>query len=537
MLENLENPELFFGICSPLGTNNNKVLKIIENALTNFKYSYVGIKVTDLMKAINLEDKTLTESPFDRRYETYIDYANGVRDLFGKEALATLGISAARSIRSDKFRDVEHASAMGYVFDQFKRPEEIDLLRRVYGRLFVLISVYSDSGKRIQQITKKIAQDNGRSRPNNEDKSRAHQLAARDEAEDDIAHGQRMRDAFALADVFINIDDADDAEKLLRRFLSGIFGSNSISPTRAEYGMYSAKSASLRSSDLSRQVGAATFSPDGEIISMGSNEVPKAGGGTYWTGDDGDARDHVLGHDENESIKRSLLADIVRRLIQAGHINRDTPEQELISTVLQEATTKGSAVRDSQIMDLLEFGRIIHAEMSAVCDAARLGKPLKGAHLYCTTFPCHICAKHIIASGIAKVTYIEPYPKSYTEQLHEDSMIVCTGDFPDNKVQFSPFLGISPYRYREIFERGKRKNDDGSFREWTEKEPKAIMRYSKRFYLENELAVTKIFSDRQKELAAKGIASVQAAKPVTEVSRKPSSAKQRTKPSRKQTAS
>jgi deoxycytidylate deaminase len=43
-------------------------------------------------------------------------------------------------------------------------------------------------------------------------------------------------------------------------------------------------------------------------------------------------------------------------------------------------------------MDILEFGRVIHAEMSAISDAARLGRATKDATLFCTTFPCHICA-------------------------------------------------------------------------------------------------------------------------------------------------
>ena len=32
--------------------------------------------------------------------------------------------------------------------------------------------------------------------------------------------------------------------------------------------------------------------------------------------------------------------------------------------------------------------------------------------MYMTTFPCHNCAKHIIASGIINVYYIEPYAES-----------------------------------------------------------------------------------------------------------------------------
>ena len=69
----------------------------------------------------------------------------------------------------------------------------------------------------------------------------------------------------------------------------------------------------------------------------------------------------------------------------------------------------------------LEFKCIIHAEMSAISDAARKGVAIQGATLYSTTFPCHLCAKHIVASGIKRVVYLEPYPKSYANALHGES--------------------------------------------------------------------------------------------------------------------
>ena len=85
-------------------------------------------------------------------------------------------------------------------------------------------------------------------------------------------------------------------------------------------------------------------------------------------------------------------------------------------------------VADSKIMDLIEFGRIIHAEMSAICDTSRNGLSLKAATMHCTIFPCHICAKHIIASGVSRVVYLEPYPKSYAFELHDDSIVVDAGE-------------------------------------------------------------------------------------------------------------
>jgi deoxycytidylate deaminase len=229
----------------------------------------------------------------------------------------------------------------------------------------------------------------------------------------------------------------------------------------------------LRTADLSRQVGAAIFSPSGEIIALGTNEVPKAGGGSYWTGDNHDHRDWVQGYDPNDQRQAEILIDVIHRLQQTGHLTTQLTElghaAEIVASLL---ANKGDfSLGDSMVMDILEFGRIIHAEMSAITDAARKGLPVKNGSLYCTTFPCHICAKHIVASGIGKVVYLEPYSKSYASRLHADSIIV-DGE-ADEKVSFKTFIGISPHQYRDLFERrAKRKNPDGSFKEWITGSPR-----------------------------------------------------------------
>jgi cytidine deaminase len=74
------------------------------------------------------------------------------------------------------------------------------------------------------------------------------------------------------------------------------------------------KSAALRSSDLSRQVGAAIFTEDGELITQGCNEVPKAHGGTYWDLETPDHRDIKKGYDPNDRQKKEIVRDLVERL-------------------------------------------------------------------------------------------------------------------------------------------------------------------------------------------------------------------------------
>ena len=109
------------------------------------------------------------------------------------------------------------------------------------------------------------------------------EIIIRDYDEGDSAHGQHLRDTFHLADVFVDGINKDRMKSGLERFFQAFFGRGDIGPSKIEYGMYAAKGASLRSTDLSRQVGAAIFSPDGELVTQGCNEVPKAFGGTYAT--------------------------------------------------------------------------------------------------------------------------------------------------------------------------------------------------------------------------------------------------------------
>ena len=229
--------------------------------------------------------------------------------------------------------------------------------------------------------------------------------------------------------------------------------------------MYAAHSASLRSGDLSRQVGAAIFSSDRELITQGCNEAPKAFGGYYWDLEEPDNRDVKRGYDPNETQKREILRDTIERLRNNGYLSGSVlaigSDAQIVDHLVskRERPNENGPMESSKLMDLTEFGRVVHAEMASICDAARLGRSIKGTTLYCTTFPCHNCTKHLLASGIKRVVYMEPYPKSRAKDLHPDE-IEIESEF-NAKVSFVPFMVISPYRYRAIFQKGKRKGDDG----------------------------------------------------------------------------
>jgi deoxycytidylate deaminase len=176
-----------------------------------------------------------------------------------------------------------------------------------------------------------------------------------------------------------------------------------------------------------------------------------------------------------------LLSDKAKKIGSPGEI------VEALTRKAKKDGDKDGPLAESSIMDLTEYGRVVHAEMCAICDAARLGRTVKGATLFCTTFPCHNCTKHILAAGVAKVVYMEPYPKSRAKDLHQNEIEI--EKVTPGRVSFIPFLGISPFRYRDIFQKGRRKRPDGSATRWIHPsdQPVPMLDVSSNEYLELEL--------------------------------------------------
>lgn len=70
-----------------------------------------------------------------------------------------------------------------------------------------------------------------------------------------------------------------------------------------------------------------------------------------------------------------------------------------------------------------ELCRGIHAEQNLIIQAAYHGISIAGSILYCTNFPCSICAKMLINSGIKKILYQEGYADSLSEELIKEARI------------------------------------------------------------------------------------------------------------------
>jgi len=413
----------------------------------------------------------------EARYRQFITACNDVRrrtdsnDIMARLAVArisTLRASDAGIAPSDDLKmEAAAVCRRAFILNQLKRPEEAALLRSLYGEQYVQISCHSSVDRRAKALSERIAHDHPENPRSDNWVSEAHNLIRLDDAEEENPHGQRVRDIFPSSDVVIDASSASAMASQIERFFSVLFGDFTVTPTPDEHGMQLASTAALRSSDLSRQVGAAILNQSNEIEALGCNEVPKAKGGTYWEGDSPDGREHALGGDSNDRRKREVLMDLAFRFRRAGLIDPKYHSDDEIF-IRDIFTREDDVIRESQIMDSLEYGRTIHAEMNAITDAARNGHSIRGAKLYCNTFPCHNCAKHIVAAGISSVFYLKPYPKSYASDLFSDSVEIDTSN-GGNKVLFKQFIGISGPMYTRVLQKDRWKNADGSVRQFSKK--------------------------------------------------------------------
>jgi deoxycytidylate deaminase len=471
-----QSNEIVIGLAGPIGCGTASVIEGLRERLYERGYTdVVHIKLSNFLEEA-LKGELISEMVIDKgsarfiRYRRLQEAGKAARGRFGNPAL--LAEYAAREIAKDRTRrkrETEEGTQsagdsgpivparIAYLIDQVKRPEEVRLLRAIYRNLFYLLGITRINDKRKDDLISE------------------HMLPEEAQSLIDIDRlelgegGQQLDKTLHLADYFIRNDAAVVEEKKakLNRFLDLIHGVKSISPTDAEHGMYAAYAAGLKSACLSRQVGASISSSSGEILATGSNDVPKAGGGLYSASTK--QQDMRCVHMDgqkcfNDLYKKNLqneIGDVIEQKL------RDITKGEVNLSHEQKNLLLDAVYKNSRLKDLIEFSRSVHAEMDAIVSLARIGGVgLEGATLFTTTYPCHNCARHIVASGIMKVFYIEPYEKSLAKDLHKDAIafeVEESVDHPPKRVEFLHFEGVAPRQFHHVFRVASRKNEDGRY--------------------------------------------------------------------------
>lgn len=461
--------DIVIGLVAPIGTDLDPVCRALASSFERLGYLSRQVRLSshldEVSEKFNLDLKFTNEK---ERYEKYMTAGNNLRTAMGRgDALSMVAVGAMREFRKGKDLNPKRA----FILRSLKHPDEVRSLRNIYGPAFILFSFASSRTARVKHLANKLCKTSQRF-DSSEFLPAAEQLINRDQQEPDDPMGQKVSKVFHLADFFIDVDHGMEAavKRLVELFLGNVF----ITPTRSEQGMFLAHASAWRSASLQRQVGAVIATEDGAVIAVGTNEAPKPGGGLYWEGDDPDFRDFQRGGEINDEMKNRMFVEVVQRILKSGMChqkNEDGSDHELLGEAdaqkIADWLIKKKHMDNTRIMSVIEFGRCVHAEMAALMDAARRGTSVNESILFSTTFPCHECARHIVAAGIRKVYYIEPYPKSLVNELYPDSIRI-EGDECGDFVGFVPFVGVAPRRYQDVFKLGDSDRKDllGHVRDW-----------------------------------------------------------------------
>ncbi len=489
--------ELVIGLVGYAGAGTSTAGERISTLLEAAGYRVYTIKFSNLIeeldKILPLQIiKGLQEGRLKfQRAQGFQDRGDDVRRKHGKYALSALAIKRIKELRGDAEAG---SQKIAFVLDSIKHPDEVDLLRTVYHSSFRLTAVHCDREKRFSRL---FGDEKSSAKYRGVDQSSVSAFMDRDAKDQGNDCGQRVRDAFHLAEFFLDNSalgaggagmNAD-----IDRFLDLILGNGLIRPTAGEKAMYVAHASALQAACLSRQVGAALISSDGRLVASGKNDPPKFGGGTYdedskpdnrcftWEFAAGDDKFVGCHNDRKKSQLYEEIADWLATRLADPIAEKIVPKNMLVGRDLdaEQRSDISKKIFDALlgcrrefegmpgIKDAIEYSRSIHAEMAALMAASRGGISTTDASMYVTVFPCHNCARHLVAAGIKAVFFIEPYVKSLAFELHSDSISPDGGtleDEADKRMVIAPFTGVGPRMYDDFFvKRGELKARGGRY--------------------------------------------------------------------------
>ncbi|NNN22177.1 MAG: hypothetical protein HKL80_09285 [Acidimicrobiales bacterium] len=493
-------PELYFATVRAMGTDVKSTIGNLKTYLNQAGYHCEEVHLSELFPKDSLAQKYLPTNQAANEYEkrnSFMNAGDALRTIRNTAAVARLGlrdICARRGLAHDNAQKSNYRG-VAWVIRSLMHEAEVDFYRAVLGHQFFVISLFSDEKQRKEKVINGLKTKRGNANDERIERQ-ATDLLLRDRGRlfgyphplaqlySEIMY-LSIEKTFHEADLFVDVDRPEKAEKEIERFVKLIFSYPYSTTTIEETALAHAFIAKRQSAAIARQVGAAIVL-DGDVVATGRNDIPAANGGQLVLPPAGEPVDIMSAEPiASRQEREDVLRDILRRLLQSGKFQDiaevhgisgiDQLEADGVDTLIDQ-TLKLDDARQSRIFDLIEFNPTVHAEMSAITTAARTGRSLRRGHLFTTTFPCHECSRHIIATGITRVVYLEPYAKSRAEALFSSQIKMGDKDHnthtstnpttDDEKILYEPFMGVAPRRQADLFSWVSRESDSESIKNW-----------------------------------------------------------------------
>jgi deoxycytidylate deaminase len=400
--------KLIIGLTGSFGSGCTSTAKYLESSS-----EFQRISLSGILEELAAAQKVV----FKERGEKQL-FGNQLRLDKGPHALAEL---AEERIGGDKV-----------VIECFRNDNEVEYFQGKYP-YFYLIAIHASKDSRWRRLKKEYKGNQA-----------TFDLDDDTDQEEHIAHGQQIRKCVELADVVIRNEkywdrpkDQQDYKRNVDQYVR-LLTEPFRPPTADEFNMHVAHSIKFFSSCLKRHVGATITTVDySNIISWGFNEVPRNSPKCH----------EAYGecYRDRKTLDLFKSADIAFCPKCGKPLDKEKMAQGLSSgTSLSGLSCPSCEVNLPKLMNptkILDYCRALHAEENAILRSVfRGGESLSNKVLYTTTYPCNLCAKKIVNSGIGEVIFIEPYPMKEAEQI-----------LLENKVKIREFEGIKAQAYYRVF--------------------------------------------------------------------------------------
>ena len=232
-----ERHPLVFGFVGAIGTPWERILREFNDSLRRFDYSTSTIHLSRLIDSLDYRpwgDLPERGSPeyYERRMNAGDQLRAMTRNGSAMAALAVREMVGQRSGESD-------GSSVVFMLRSLKHPDEVTLLRHVYGRAFFLIGIACSIDERRHVLAESLSHFE-------QSRAEAERLISRDESDpDNLDFGQNVRDTYSMADVFVPGATGMDVRSDIDRFIDSVFGAPFLTPTPHEEGMRFAQVAAL----------------------------------------------------------------------------------------------------------------------------------------------------------------------------------------------------------------------------------------------------------------------------------------------------
>jgi deoxycytidylate deaminase len=321
-----------------------------------------------------------------------------------------------------------------FVIESFRNPAEVQFFRSRYYE-FYLFSIYATKELRLQRCLDKGDKLNDeRDTRDSGERNQINEL-----------YKQNVSSCVRMSDIAINNEyygkNNKDKNNAKNNFYSKLLHYYALirmpgcrKPNTDEEFMTQAYTLSLRSSCISRQVGA-VITKDGSIIGGGWNDVAKNQVGC------GD----MVRKDYEQIMSNAMPfvpvkeVDDVVKIILEGDDERAFCFKDVYTKYKEN---KLNIKEYKSAIKGLQYCRALHAEENAIIQVSKLGGiSIINATLYTTSFPCELCAKKIYQAGISRVVYTEPYPSV--------SEVIINSGF--RFIKLDQFEGVKPHSFYRLF--------------------------------------------------------------------------------------